>query len=85
MSLQELGERELRDAMERQEREKIAEEEEKKKPRKYEYLVKDGLEVRTGTERRCCTSTSIQFQFISSRSTRCAGRRGPGRRERAEG
>mmetsp|Transcript_30337 Transcript_30337/g.60264 ORF Transcript_30337/g.60264 Transcript_30337/m.60264 type:complete len:365 (+) Transcript_30337:139-1233(+) len=44
MSLQELGERELRDAMERQEREKIAEEEEKKKPRKYEYLVKDGLE-----------------------------------------
>ena len=28
----------------RSEREKIAEEEEKKKPRRFEYLVKDGLE-----------------------------------------
>ena len=44
MSLQELGERELAGAIDRGERQREAEEEEKKNPRRYEYLEKDGLE-----------------------------------------
>jgi hypothetical protein len=44
MTLQELGEIEYRDAMERAERDKEAEIRNKDKPTRYEYLVRDGLE-----------------------------------------
>ena len=44
MSLSELAEKELADAKERAEWQKQSEEEQKNKPRKYEYLVRDGLE-----------------------------------------
>jgi immunoglobulin-binding protein 1 len=44
MSLEELGEREYRAAIEREERQKIAEAEQQNAPRRYEQLVKDGLE-----------------------------------------
>eukprot|EP00543_Licmophora_paradoxa_P011524 CAMPEP_0202469686 /NCGR_PEP_ID=MMETSP1360-20130828/79219_1 /ASSEMBLY_ACC=CAM_ASM_000848 /TAXON_ID=515479 /ORGANISM="Licmophora paradoxa, Strain CCMP2313" /LENGTH=83 /DNA_ID=CAMNT_0049095103 /DNA_START=98 /DNA_END=349 /DNA_ORIENTATION=- len=44
MSLQELGEREVREAMAREERQKQAEQEQQNAPRRYEQLVKDGME-----------------------------------------
>jgi len=44
MSLEELGEREYQDAMERDARQKEAEANRKNDPRKYEDLVRDGLE-----------------------------------------
>lgn len=44
MSLEELGEREYHAAMEREERQKQAEAEQKKAPRRYEQLLKDGME-----------------------------------------
>jgi hypothetical protein len=44
MTLQELGEMELKQAMEREAQQKIAKEENKLKPRRYDQLVKDGLE-----------------------------------------
>lgn len=44
MSLEEFGEREYQAAIEREERQKKAETEQKNAPRRYEQLVKDGLE-----------------------------------------
>ena len=44
MSLEDLGEREVKDAMEREARQKISEEKSKNAPRRYEYLVRDGME-----------------------------------------
>jgi immunoglobulin-binding protein 1 len=44
MSLEELGEREYRQAMEREERQKQAESEQAKQPRRYEDLERDGME-----------------------------------------
>jgi immunoglobulin-binding protein 1 len=44
MSLQELGELEMQQAIERDERQKEAEETRKDDPRRYEQLVKDGME-----------------------------------------
>lgn len=44
MTLQELGELERKQAIEREERQRIAEAEQKKAPRRYDQLVKDGLE-----------------------------------------
>ncbi len=44
MSLDELAQKEIEGAKERAERQKQAEEENKFKPRRYEYLVRDGLE-----------------------------------------
>ena len=44
MSLEELGDREVREAMAREERQKISEEQQKNDPRRYEQLVKDGME-----------------------------------------
>lgn len=44
MSLAELGEREYRDAVEREQRQKEAEAQRKFQPKRYEELVKDGME-----------------------------------------
>lgn len=44
MSLEELGEREYREAVEREERQKQAETEQAKQPRRYEDLLRDGME-----------------------------------------
>eukprot|EP00980_Cylindrotheca_fusiformis_P000233 scaffold52_cov183-Cylindrotheca_fusiformis.AAC.12 len=44
MSLEELGEREYLQAIEREERQKQAESEQAKQPRRYEDLVRDGME-----------------------------------------
>ncbi|CAJ1906214.1 unnamed protein product [Cylindrotheca closterium] len=44
MSLEELGEREYHEAMEREERSKLAEAENMNKPRRYKELVRDGME-----------------------------------------
>jgi immunoglobulin-binding protein 1 len=44
MSLEELGEREVREAMAREERQKVAEEQQKNDPRRYDQLVKDEME-----------------------------------------
>jgi hypothetical protein len=44
MTLQEFGEMELKQAMEREAQQKISNEENKLKPRRYDQLVKDGLE-----------------------------------------
>ena len=44
MSLEELGEREVREAMAREERQKVSEEQQKNDPRRYEQLVKDEME-----------------------------------------
>lgn len=44
MTLEELGERERADAIRRAEQQKVAEAEAKFKPRRYEQLVKDGME-----------------------------------------
>jgi hypothetical protein len=44
MSLEELGEREYHQAMEREERQKISEAEQLNQPRRYEDLVRDGME-----------------------------------------
>lgn len=46
MSIEELAEREVADAMAREERQKQAEEQQREAPRRYEQLVKDGLEDR---------------------------------------
>lgn len=44
MSLEELGEREVREAMAREERQKVAEAQQKNDPRRYDQLVKDEME-----------------------------------------
>ena len=44
MTLEELGERERADAIQRAEQQKVAEAEAKLRPRRYEQLVKDGME-----------------------------------------
>uniref|UniRef100_A0A7S4HLI0 TAP42-like protein n=1 Tax=Odontella aurita TaxID=265563 RepID=A0A7S4HLI0_9STRA len=44
MSLAEYGDREVTQAIEREARQKVAEEENKGKPRRYEQLVRDGME-----------------------------------------
>jgi len=44
MTLEELGEREYRDAMEREARQKKAEANRVHQPKRYEELVKDGME-----------------------------------------
>ncbi|KAL3938053.1 MAG: hypothetical protein SGBAC_006954 [Bacillariaceae sp.] len=44
MSLEEFGEREYQQAMEREERSKLAEAEQMHKPRRYKELVRDGME-----------------------------------------
>eukprot|EP00979_Chaetoceros_neogracilis_P014398 scaffold4595_cov267-Chaetoceros_neogracile.AAC.20 len=44
MSLEELGEREVNEAMEREARQKVSEDKAKDAPRRYEYLVRDGME-----------------------------------------
>jgi immunoglobulin-binding protein 1 len=44
MSLEELAQREVNEAMERKERQEMAEEDQKKAPRRYDQLVKDGME-----------------------------------------
>lgn len=44
MSLEELGDREMREAIEREARQKVVEENSKNDPRRYEQLVKDGME-----------------------------------------
>lgn len=44
MSLEELAEKEVKDAMEREARQKVSEQNSKNAPRRYEYLVRDGLE-----------------------------------------
>ena len=44
MSLEELGEREYQQAMEREERQRQAEAEQAKQPKRYEELVRDGME-----------------------------------------
>jgi len=44
MSLEELGDKEVREAMEREAKQKVAEDKAKDAPRRYEYLVRDGME-----------------------------------------
>jgi immunoglobulin-binding protein 1 len=44
MSLDELAEKEIKEAMEREARQKVSEENAKNAPRRYEYLVRDGME-----------------------------------------
>jgi len=44
MTLEELGDKEVKAALEREKNQKIAEEEARKAPRRYEQLVRDGLE-----------------------------------------
>ena len=44
MSLSDFAQKEMEDAKERAERQKQSEEEQRDKPRRYEYLVRDGLE-----------------------------------------
>lgn len=47
MTLAELGEKEMKEAIEREARQKLAEAERKYAPRRYEYLARDGLEDNT--------------------------------------
>lgn len=47
MTLEELGEKEMKEAIEREARQKLAEAENKNAPRRYEYLARDGLEDNT--------------------------------------
>jgi immunoglobulin-binding protein 1 len=44
MSLEDLGDKEVREAIEREAKQKVAEEKAKDAPRRYEYLVRDGME-----------------------------------------
>lgn len=44
MTLEELAQKEVKDAIEREARQKLSEAEQKNAPRRYEYLVRDGLE-----------------------------------------
>jgi len=44
MSLEELGEQEVKEAMAREAKQKISEDKAKDAPRRYEYLVRDGME-----------------------------------------